>query len=310
MAAEIGMIHGAKRDYRILVPTRSHAYRADGRAYSLFAAADFLADAGFDGVDLSFDTLPGLSTRDEDEGWRSVLFGFGNRAAARGLSVPVCHLPFYMPDPDDAAAMARFSREVITALKAAALLAIPDAVIHPVVRHESRRCRSSWLTENTAYLAPIREAAGRLHIRLCLENMVGRPYADCSGEAVYGSRAEDLRELADRLDMGICWDVGHAHLTGLCQSAELDGLRGRLRVVHLHDNDGVRDLHSIPGAGSVDFADVLEGLRLAGFAETSNRCLDLELKTSDMPDDPAARRAHAAAALDAARRLRAQMLEA
>ncbi len=296
---------GGGEHVSVIVPTRYHAGRSDGLKYPLTAAADFFADAGFDGVDLSLELIAGLEEFDNDDGWRSVVYSFGNRATARGLSLPVCHLPFYMPDPDDPIAMPRFLREVRSGIRAAALLGIPDAVIHPIVRHSSRRCRDAWFSENLAYLSPLRELAGRLGVRLCIENMVGRPYADHPDEAVFGCRAEDILSLAERLDTGVCWDFGHANLSGLCQSAELERLRGRLRVVHIHDNDGIKDAHLIPGdrpsRGSVDWDDAAEGLRLADFLVTGNRCLDMELKTSDLPDDRGVRLLHASRTVDAAR---------
>ncbi len=291
----------------VTVPTRYHAYTSDGSKYSLTAAADFLSDAGFGGVDLSLDQLE----PDADDVLRSVLYSFGGRAAARGLTIPMCHLPFYMPNPDDTAAMARFSREISCGIRAAAMLKIPDAVIHPIVRHESRRCRDLWLSENIRFLTPLRELAGKLGITLCIENMTGKPYAAHPSEAVYGSTAADVLELAERLDAMVCWDFGHANLTGLCQSVELEKLCGKVRCLHIHDNDGVSDSHRIPFScaestplgGAVDWEDAAEGLRLCGFLATSNRCINLELKTSELPADRSVRLSHAANAMHAAKKL-------
>ena len=303
----MAILTGSGEQIRITVPTRYHAYSADGRRFSLTAAADFFANAGFDGVDLSLDELE----PDGDDILRSVLYSFGNRAAAKGLTIPMCHLPFYMPSPDDEVAMARFAREISAGVRMAAMLKIPDAVIHPIVRHESRRNRDLWLAENLRFLTPIRELAGKLGVGLCIENMTGKPYAAHPSEAVYGSTARDVLELAERLSTMVCWDFGHANLTGLCQSAELEKLRGKVRCVHIHDNDGVKDTHRIPFdtadrtplGGSVDWEDAAEGLRLCEFLTTSNKCLNLELKSSDLPSDLSVRLAHAAAAKQAAGKL-------
>ena len=298
---------GSGERVRITVPTRYHAYTADGRKYSFAAAADFLADAGFEGVDLSLDQLDS----DGDDTLRSVLYRFGNQAAARGLTVPMCHLPFFMPNPDDLPAMARFSREIAAGLRMAAMLKIPDAVIHPIVRHESRRDRELWLDENIRFLTPLRDLAGSLGITLCIENMTGKPYATHPSEAVFGSTAADILELSERLDTMVCWDFGHANLTGLCQSVELEKLRGKVRCLHIHDNDGVTDSHRIPFecppsgpfGGCVDWEDAAEGLRLCDFFATSNRCINLELKSSDLPADRSVRLSHAARAVYAAKKL-------
>ncbi len=301
----LGIRTGGGEALSVIVPTRYYAGRSDGLKYPLTAAADFLADAGFDGADLSLELIAGLEEFDNDDGWRSVIYSFGSRAAARGLALPVCHLPFYMPDPDDPIAMPRFLREVRSGIRAAAMLHIPDAVIHPIVRHSSRRTADGWLADNLAYLSPLRELAGRLGVRLCIENMTGRPYHDHPDEAVYGCRAADIRTLAERLDTSVCWDFGHANLSGLCQSVELEQLRGLLRCIHIHDNDGRRDVHLIPGdhptRDSVDWDDAAEGLRLADFLTTGNLCLDMELKTSDLPDDRSLRLTHASRTMDAAR---------
>ncbi len=307
----LGIRTGSGETVSVIVPTRYFAYRSDGLKYPLTAAADFLADAGFDGADLSLELIAGLEEFDNDDGWRSVIYSFGNRAAARGLTVPVCHLPFYMPNPDDPIAMPRFLREIRSGLRAAAMLQIPDAVIHPIVRHSSVRGRDAWFAENVAYLAPLRELADRLGVTLCIENMTGRPYTDRPEEAVFGCRAADIRSLAERLDTAVCWDFGHANLSGLCQSAELEQLRGLVRVLHIHDNDGVKDSHLIPGdhptRGSIDWADAAEGLRLAEFLATGNRVLDMELKTSDLPDHRSIRLTHAARTIAAAQELAEHM---
>ena len=302
----MAILTGSGEQIRMTVPTRYHAYSADGRRFSLTAAADFFANAGFDGVDLSLDELDA-----NDDIFRSVLYSFGNRAAAKGLTIPMCHLPFYMPNPDDETAMARFAREITAGVRMAAMLKIPDAVIHPIVRHESRRCRDLWLAENIRFLAPIRDLAGKLGVSLSIENMTGKPYATHPSEAVYGSTAADVLELAEKLDTMVCWDFGHANLTGLCQSAELEKLRGRVRCLHIHDNDGATDAHRIPFecadcaplGGAVDWEDAAEGLRLCEFLSTSNKCINLELKASNLPADPTARLANAARAMQAAKKL-------
>ena len=303
----MGILTASGERVRITVPSRYYAYASNGSKYSLSATADFLADAGFDGVDLSLDELE----PDGDDILRSVLYSFGNRAAARGLTIPMCHLPFFMPSPDDGAAMTRFSREIQAGLRMAAMLKIPDAVIHPIVRHESRRDRNFWLNENVTFLTPIRDLAGKLGITLCMENMTGKPYATHPSEAVFGSTAADILELSERLDAMVCWDFGHANITGLCQSVELEKLRGRVRCLHIHDNDGVQDNHRIPFecpastplGGCVDWEDAAEGLRLCDFLTTSNRCINLELKSSDLPADRSVRLSHAARAVYAAKKL-------
>lgn len=290
----------------VIIPSRYYGYRADKLHYSLSAMADFAAEAGFDGVDLSLDSYDRF-----DEFLVMVLYSFRLRCDRLGLSVPTCHLPFYMPDPDDKTAMARFAREQTEALDTAARLSIPTAVIHPIVRHGSTCSEAAWLRENVDYLSPLAGLAARKGVTLCIENMTGIPYPGAPGEAVFGSRPEDVAALADRLGAAVCWDFGHAHLSGLDQSASLAVIGGRLKTVHIHDNDGIHDTHRIPFDGTVDWNDAMRGLAATGLFSggATDRCLDclgsldLELKTSDLPDDRSLRLSHASRALNAARAL-------
>jgi len=77
-------------------------------------------------------------------------------------------------------------------------------------------------------------------------------------------------------------------------------------VLHIHDNDGVTDSHLIPfqgGSAAVDWEDAAEGLRLCEFPAIPGRCLDMELKTSDLPADRSLRMSHASKTIHAARKL-------
>ncbi len=62
----------------------------------------------------------------------------------------------------------------------------------------------------------------------------------------------------DGIDIGICFDVGHANTMGL-----IDGfleLKDRFVNIHVHDNMGATDEHLPVGKGTVDFPRLLGGL--------------------------------------------------
>lgn len=280
----------------IIVPSRYYAQNPDGSTYSLTAMTDFIARAGFDGIDLSLEL-----TDMNDDGRFCVLNGFARRARDAGLSVPMCHLPFYMPSPDDRAAMTAFFRLVDKGLSAASGIGIPVAVLHPVVRHSRKTSYRDWLSENIAYLGPLAERAGRLGVRLAIENMTGVPCPGVPDDIAYGSRQSDVLVLAKALDTGICWDFGHAHLSGV-ELTPLPALASRLTCVHLHDNDGFTDTHLIPGEGGIDWKRAMTVLKDTGYL-SHGPGLDFEIKGSDLPRDDDVRTAHAARALYAARKL-------
>jgi len=79
------------------------------------------------------------------------------------------------------------------------------------------------------------------------------------------STPENLVELlraARFTDVGVCFDVGHAHIgPGIPQAFET--LKQLIRTTHVHDNDQQRDAHLWPGSGTIDWKETLALLRTA-----------------------------------------------
>lgn len=98
------------------------------------------------------------------------------------------------------------------------------------------------------YIAPMAKEMG---ITICIENL----YDNVGGHLVEGPCC-NAKKAADRIDrfnerynaevLGFCFDTGHANLVGLDFEQFITTLGDRLKVLHIHDNDGVADLHQIP----------------------------------------------------------------
>jgi sugar phosphate isomerase/epimerase len=79
------------------------------------------------------------------------------------------------------------------------------------------------------------------------------------------STPEKLTELMRLLryeDLGVCFDVGHAHLTGTVHQA-FSVLESRIRSTHIHDNMRDKDTHLWPGEGTIDWDQTMQSLRSA-----------------------------------------------
>ena len=272
------------------VPTRFYGWSPNGR-YSLSASLQNLHDCGFTAADVSLENIALL-----DDAWQSVLYAAASRAASLGMSLPVCHLPFYMPSPDDKVAMQRFAQEQVRGIEAAALMGVPIAVIHPIARHAGCTSKQDWFAENLAYLAPLCQKAAKHGVTLAVENMAS--VKESMHDHLYGCRAVEIKAIANKLGISTCWDTGHAHTAGLVQSHEIGLLGGTLAVVHLHDNRG-EDSHLVPMTGEIDWADVVRGLCSVGY----DGVLDFETKTSHLPMYDKMREQLAADTLGAARTL-------
>ncbi len=90
-------------------------------------------------------------------------------------------------------------------------------------------------------------------VRMAIEN--GSDNSVATIERLYGLYGPDY--------LGMCYDCGHGNLTGHGLD-QLERLKDRLYVVHLHDNDGTADQHNLPFTGTVDWP------RLAGLLANSS----------------------------------------
>lgn len=80
--------------------------------------------------------------------------------------------------------------------------------------------------------------------------------------------------------LGFCFDTGHANLLGIDFENFITTLGQRLKVLHIHDNDGIADLHQIPftftrtreNRPSTDWEGFIKGLKKIHF----NRVLSFE----------------------------------
>ena len=82
------------------------------------------------------------------------------------------------------------------------------------------------------------------------------------------STPERLRELIRLLryeDLGVCFDVGHAHLMSSVHQA-FGVFEDRIRSTHVHDNRRDKDSHLWPGNGTIDWDQTMQSLRGAKHA--------------------------------------------
>ena len=73
---------------------------------------------------------------------------------------------------------------------------------------------------------------------------------------------ENLVHILSRLpELAVHIDIGHAHVQGIRVGEFFERFPGKVAHIHLHDNDGSSDQHLPPGAGLIDWAEVLSDIR-------------------------------------------------
>ena len=101
------------------------------------------------------------------------------------------------------------------------------------------------------------DAAATVNVKVALEVM---PNALSGADALVHAIEESL----DGVDVGICLDYGHAHLMTAVADA-VETVAGHLWTTHIHDNNGKRDDHLVPYAGSINWDEAMMTTQKIGY---------------------------------------------
>lgn len=139
--------------------------------------------------------------------------------------------------------------EVKRALESAEQIPFTAIALHLGVREDHWSARS--LENSLTAIEHLKAFAHPLGVKCLLENL--------HNEVATPEHLLEVLKVGHFDNIGICFDVGHAHLSdmGLTESFVL--LKARIGELHLHDNHGPalnKDEHLWPGSGSIDWAEV------------------------------------------------------
>ena len=142
------------------------------------------------------------------------------------------------------------------------MLSIPGMVVHGICRPQGDR--EDFMRANTEMYAELLKTAEETGVRIYTENTCT---ANCP--TYFLLEGADFNELRERLGnhplFGCCWDVGHANVQGVDQYKCITEMGDGLMAVHIHDNDGRRDLHLQPYSGNTGYDAIIKGLLDVGF---------------------------------------------
>jgi sugar phosphate isomerase/epimerase len=128
-------------------------------------------------------------------------------------------------------------------------LGVPDAMKPGAGENSREAARRS--------IEHLYEVAQRDGVQLALEVI---PNALSTPESLVKLIEDDLEDM----NVGICIDVGHAHIMGDVGDA-IECCSGHVVTTHLHDNRGKSDDHLTPGQGSIDWPATLMGFQKVGY---------------------------------------------
>lgn len=234
-------------------------------------------DAGFDAVDVSViqyghGQLPDVFQMSTDE--RSEYF-HSLRRYVDELGVRVVHTHNLVASfvPDANINQERLHRAKI-GLEISSILGAEHSVVHCISSNAwgFGRSNDEMLDENQKMYRALYDQARESRVRIALETFGVTAFEGEKGLdhfAVPERMMEAYEALPDDI-RSFCFDSGHTHAAsfshGQMSVPEAVAYFGqRIKLLHLHDNNGYSDQHLLPGMGSIHWPDVFDALDAVGY---------------------------------------------
>ena len=258
-------------------------------AYGDKAASRRIREIGYTALDFSLKSYPAASvlyTSPDDKILRQYFSELKKYADEIGISFGQTHAHYPTPlgvsDGDERKMFSVLCRDIV----ATAMLGCRYIVIHPAIPRSCIRGKGidearKINREIFLHLKPVLLENG---VKLAVENMFNRDKKGFICPTVC-STPEEMLDFIDVLGdeaAVACLDVGHANLTRDKDYPSIDpvgmiaALGDRLKILHLHDNDGIEDQHRYPGKGNLAWDDIMRALAASGYSGN----LSFELKVS------------------------------
>ncbi|MEA4890594.1 MAG: sugar phosphate isomerase/epimerase [Clostridiaceae bacterium] len=153
----------------------------------------------------------------------------------------------------------------------------PYIVIHPCIMAERKydRLINESRELNIAFYTRLLPALKEYGVQLGVENMFNWDGelnkicpTVCSTAAEMIDFIDTMNRIAGQELFVACLDAGHANLLGEDPVQMIEALGSRLKLVHLHDNDGLQDCHTEPYSGKIDWQALCAALKRIGYSGT------------------------------------------
>jgi len=247
---------------------------------------DMLRAAGFSCVDFSLnrylvnsDLYKGKLNTFFDQSVEQLRVFFGEHMDSIGkvgLRVNQMHMPYPMLIPSIKKEVNAYLWNEVApkSMEICSFFECPYIVVHGFKLANVLGTEEREWEKTEMFLDMLAPLAKEKKITICIENL----YNSWNGRIVEGPCC-DVYKAVERMKrfnekhhaevLGFCFDTGHANLVGIDMEHFITTLGSHLKVLHIHDNDGVGDLHQIPftftktreNKPSTDWEGFIRGLR-------------------------------------------------
>ncbi len=216
----------------------------------MIEAVKVCSECGYEAVDIYLKRVIDLSDVELDR-WIKAMRGAIDECS---VSVSQCHLYFGRVDNDN---IDEYEDKVAKSMAIADRMGIEWGVVHGIdYCGLFGKSTEESIRLNVEFFKRLQERVKPKTTGLAFENIMRCEFASadtliaiCEGASEYGK-------------VGVCWDTGHANLSeGVDQAESIRKLGDWLCCLHIHDNHGKFDEHTLPMMGTIDWREIMSALR-------------------------------------------------
>ena len=235
-------------------------------------AIALLAKVGYDALDYSmFDILNPKNPAGKDD-FREYAKSLKKTADEFGIIFNQSHAPFpsYVQYPNQEQQNLGYNEiiiyAIIKAMEITSIIGGKTIIVHPI---NLINCSYGEQKDfNMAFYNSLVPYCKKFGLKIALENMWGWDEKNKKVTPAVCSDASEFADYVDSLDKDwfcACLDVGHAEMqgTGSISAVKCIETLGheRLKAVHIHDNDKIGDLHTLPFTQKIYWAEIAKVLK-------------------------------------------------
>lgn len=225
-----------------------------------------LKEHGFSCIDFGMvDTTEPCYSFNENE-FKDYFIKQKELATKDGIEFSQIHGPWRWP-PQDATPEDREERmeKMKKSIKAASLLECRYWVVHPIMPYGikdagTNQALKTWEL-NISFMEKLLKEAKKYGVIICLENMPMPEFSIATPSCIL-----NMVNAINDDNFQICLDTGHVSVfNDLSLSYAIRELGDKIKVLHIHDNNGVYDEHLSPYKGIIDWKEFSKALEDIGY---------------------------------------------
>ena len=223
---------------------------------------EYVAKAGFKYIDLSMYVVHPDDALLISDNWKETVSEIKKCADRLGVKFVQAHSPGGRMFLDDHTFNEDLFKKTVRSVEVCAELGIPNLVVH--AGFWKGMTEEEFFEQNKWFYSRLLKEAEPFGVNILVENSA----KDFLGFSYCLTTGEDMRRFIEYVDhplLHACWDTGHANIIAGPQYDNLMTLGEHLYALHINDNRGNQDEHSMPYMGTINLDEIISALIDLGF---------------------------------------------